>query len=162
MAPTAHWTAKEELALVDFLIVHQAEASDGANFKVVTFQKAAKHLTPMLERGATKNVKSRENKYCAVFICAIQLVSCWTLDDETGATINIRTTSSWDDYVKVHPKAKPFHNKGWPHFHKMETLMPATVAGVNVYHASVRNRPKSEPLMHLRVRRRCGGGHGEG
>jgi hypothetical protein len=66
MAPTAHWTAKEELALVDFLIVHQAEASDGANFKVVTFQKAAKHLTPMLERGATKNVKSRENKYCAV------------------------------------------------------------------------------------------------
>jgi hypothetical protein len=26
----------------------------------------------------------------------------------------------------------------------------------------VRNRPKREPLMHLRVRRRCGGGRGEG
>jgi hypothetical protein len=27
---------------------------------------------------------------------------------------------------------------------------------------SVRNRPKREPLMHLRVWRRCGGGRGEG
>jgi hypothetical protein len=27
---------------------------------------------------------------------------------------------------------------------------------------SVRNRPKREPLMHLRVRQRCGGGRGEG
>jgi len=60
----------------------------------------------------------------------------WTWDDETGATINIHTASSWDDYVLKHPEAKPFHNNGWPLFHKMEVLMPATVAGANVFHVA--------------------------
>jgi hypothetical protein len=69
-------------------------------------------------------------------IRAIQSVSGWTWDDETGATINIHTASSWDDYVRVHPEARPFRNKGWPLFRKMELLMPATVTGANVYHAA--------------------------
>ncbi|KAF8953420.1 hypothetical protein BDZ97DRAFT_1679534 [Flammula alnicola] len=141
MAPSAYWTANEELAFVDFLVAHKAEAGDGSNFKAATFQKAAKHLAPMLERGAPKNAKSCGNKYCAFrklyrVVRAIQSVSGWTWDDETGTTIDIHTASSWDDYVRVHPEAKPFRNKGWPHFRKMETLMPATVAGVNVYHAA--------------------------
>ena len=28
-------------------------------------------------------------------------------------------------------------------------------------HADVRNHPKKEPLMHLKVQRRCGGGRGQ-
>jgi hypothetical protein len=76
-------------------------------------------------------------------VYAIQLVSGWTWDDETGASINIYTQSSWDDYVKVHPEAKPFRNKGWPLFRKMETLMPATVAGANVYHAATAPAPST-------------------
>lgn len=66
MAPSAVWTTAEELSFIDFLIVHKAEAGDGANFKAVTFQKAAKHLVPLLKRGAVKTGKSCGNKYCAV------------------------------------------------------------------------------------------------
>ncbi|KAF8806875.1 hypothetical protein BYT27DRAFT_7292271 [Phlegmacium glaucopus] len=104
MSPTAHWTAREELALVDFLVEHKSEAGDGSSFKAATFQKAAKHLAPLLERGAAKNQKSCGNKYCAFrklyrVIRAIQSVSGWTWDNETGVTINVHITSSWDDYV---------------------------------------------------------------
>jgi len=66
MAPTAHWTPKEELAFVNFLIEHKSKAGDGRNFKVATFQKAAAHLAPLLERGAIKTQKSCRNKYSAV------------------------------------------------------------------------------------------------
>lgn len=54
MAPSAYWTADEELAFVDFLVAHKAEAGDGANFKAATFQKAAQHLAPLLERGQSR------------------------------------------------------------------------------------------------------------
>ena len=66
MATFAYWTASEELALVKFLVAHKAEAGDGGSFKATTFQKAEKHLAPLLEHGATKNAKSCGNKYCAV------------------------------------------------------------------------------------------------
>lgn len=69
-------------------------------------------------------------------VYAIQCVSGWTWDDKTGATIDVHTTSSWDDYLKVHPQAKPFRNRGWPYFGKMQELMPPTVTGANVYHAA--------------------------
>ncbi|KAF8812912.1 hypothetical protein BYT27DRAFT_7085892 [Phlegmacium glaucopus] len=146
MAPSAYWTAPEELSLINFLIDHRAEAGDGANFKATTFQKAAKHLAPLLEHGAPKNAKSCGNKYCAFrklfhVIRVIQSISGWSWNDETGASIDVHTASSWDDYVKVHPEAKPFQNKGWPYFRKMETLMPATVAGANVYHATTAPPP---------------------
>jgi hypothetical protein len=78
MAPTAYWTAKEELALVDFLVAHKAEANDGGSFKVTTFQKAANYLAPMLERGAAKNAKSCGNKYCAVRHISYYLLSLIT------------------------------------------------------------------------------------
>jgi len=60
MAPTAHWTPKEELALVNFLIEHKSKAGDGRNFKV------AAHLAPLLKCGAIKTQKSCRNKYSAV------------------------------------------------------------------------------------------------
>ena len=66
MAPTAHWTPKEELAFINFLVEHKSEAGDGRNFKVATFQKAEAHLAPLLERGAIKTQKSCRNKYSAV------------------------------------------------------------------------------------------------
>lgn len=72
---------------------------------------------------------------------AIQAVSGWSWDDNDGASIDVHTASSWDDYVRRHPEARPFRNKGWAHFRKMEMLMPATVAGANVYHATTAASP---------------------
>jgi len=143
----AIWTPREEAALVDFLVENKAEAGDGGNFKNVTFQRAALSIAPLHERGALKTVKSCQNKYAAVsllisflsyldyriaeqkikfrkvycIICAIQLVSGWAWDDGTGASITVDSASSWEDYVKKHPEAKPFWNKGWPHFQGCRT-----------------------------------------
>jgi hypothetical protein len=65
---------------------------------------------------------------------AIQEVSGWVWDDETGASITPHTASSWDDYVQSHPEIKPFRNKGWPYFAKTSLLMPTTALSVNVFH----------------------------
>ena len=67
-------------------------------------------------------------------ILAIQAVSGWVWDDDTGASINPHTASSWDDYVKSHPEPKPFRNKGWPHLTKMSLLMPSMPVGAHVFH----------------------------
>lgn len=74
-------------------------------------------------------------------IVAIQSVSGWVWDDERGADINIHSASSWDDYVKKHPAAKPFRNKGWAHFAKVALIMPSTASGANVFVPSQENAP---------------------
>lgn len=79
-------------------------------------------------------------------IRAIQEVSGWVWDDETGASITAHTASSWEDYVKCHPGAKPFRNKGWVHLAKVSLLMPSTAIGVNVYHPTVTQNNDSCPF----------------
>ena len=44
--------------------------------------------------------------------------------------------SSWDDYVKKHPEAKPFRNKGWIHLRKFVDIMPSSTSSTNVFHPS--------------------------
>ena len=77
----------------------------------------------------------------------IQSISGWVWDDETGASITPHTASSWDDYVKSHPEAKPFRNKGWRHFSKVSLLMPTTAVGAHVFHptASQDEDPAGSP-----------------
>ena len=67
-------------------------------------------------------------------IRAIQAVSGWVWSDDTGASITLHSASSWDDYVKSHPEAKPFRNKGWQFFNKVSLIMPSTTVGANVFH----------------------------
>lgn len=69
-------------------------------------------------------------------IQAIKEVSGWHWDDETGASITVDTASSWDDYIKKHPAAKPFRNRGWVHLQRMTDIMPSTVSGSHVFHPS--------------------------
>ena len=69
-------------------------------------------------------------------IQAIKEVSGWHWDDETGASITVDTASSWDDYIKKHPAAKPFRNRGWVHLQRMTDIMPLTVSGSHVFHPS--------------------------
>ncbi|TFK18578.1 hypothetical protein FA15DRAFT_551971, partial [Coprinopsis marcescibilis] len=68
--------------------------------------------------------------YRVVF--AIQQVSGWTWDDETGASITPDSANSWDSYVCHRPEAKPFRKKGWTYLHKVAELMPNNVTGANV------------------------------
>ncbi|KAF8815702.1 hypothetical protein BYT27DRAFT_7064918, partial [Phlegmacium glaucopus] len=118
------WTLAEETAFIQFLVDHKSEGGDGATFKGPTYQKALAHISPLRERGPAKNIKSLQNKWTTFrkiyrVILAIQLVSGWVWDDERGANINVHSASSWEDYVKKHPAAKPFRNKGWGHLGKV-------------------------------------------
>ncbi|KAF5309877.1 hypothetical protein D9619_010561 [Psilocybe cf. subviscida] len=146
-AQKAHWTPKEEQALLEFFVEHKSEAGDGGNFKQATFRQAALHLAPLHVRGTRKVGKNCANKYSYFrqlycIVVAIQAISGWVWDDETGASINPGTASSWDDYVQAHPDACPFRNRGWPYLGQMEDLMPSTVQGANVYHATAASPPQ--------------------
>ncbi|KAF9455145.1 hypothetical protein BDZ94DRAFT_1180587, partial [Collybia nuda] len=116
-------------------------------FKKPTFQHATESVALLAVNGQTKDVKSCQNKWMAVslffivVVMAIQSISGWHWDDTTCASITANTASSWDDYVKKHPEAKPFRNHGWPHLNKFLDIMPSTPAGANVYHPST-----SQPL----------------
>ncbi|TFK26848.1 hypothetical protein FA15DRAFT_553992, partial [Coprinopsis marcescibilis] len=110
------------------LLEHRSEAGDGGNFKKPTFEAAASSIAHLHLRGAIKIFKICQNKYLALWktyhvVCAIQQVSGWTWSDDTGASITSDIADSWDNYVRHHPEAKPFCNKGWVHFHKVSELM---------------------------------------
>ena len=62
--------------------------------------------------------------------------SGWHWDNETGASITVDTASSWDNYIKKHPAAKPFQNRGWVHLQRMTDIMLSTVSGSHVFHLS--------------------------
>ncbi|KAF8157391.1 hypothetical protein BJ912DRAFT_867326, partial [Pholiota molesta] len=116
-----------------------SRSSDGGNFKTTMYQQAAGHITHLYERGIAKTVKACRNKwtmfkklYCV--IRAIQSVSGWVWDNKMGASINADTASSWDDYVKKHPGAKQFRNKGWKHFAQVALNMPSTSMGANIFY----------------------------
>ena len=77
-------------------------------------------------------------------------VSGWTWDNKTGPSITPATASSWDDYVKKHPDAKPFWNKGWPHLDKISLIILAVASGANVFFPmapSTSSEPSSQDTL---------------
>ncbi|KJA13473.1 hypothetical protein HYPSUDRAFT_125539, partial [Hypholoma sublateritium FD-334 SS-4] len=118
------WSLNEEKSFVQFLLGHKSEAGYGGTFKGSTYQKGVKHISHLCERGPPKDSKSLQNKWNALkktyrVVLAIQAASGWVWDNEKGADINIYSALSWDDYVKKHPAAKPFRNRGWVHLENM-------------------------------------------
>ena len=155
----AAWTDQDVVALLDILIRNMASAGDGGNFKMSVFNSASAELNKVITRGGHKTGKSCQNKYKSVrllwlfysflLICFIlQLrktleailhikyqASGFTWDDERGADIDIASDAAWTTYVKQHPGAKPFRNKGWVHLAQMEQLAPSKARGCNVFRA---------------------------
>jgi hypothetical protein len=131
-------------------------------------------ITRLHEHSAPKTVKSCQNKYttvsflisflsylgyriaeqkikfCKVYciMCTIQLVSGWAWDDETGTSITINLASSWEDYVKKNPQAKPFQNKGGHISARLQNSCPQLQL---VPMSSICLHPKTSPMvvMHL-------------
>ncbi|KAG2072480.1 hypothetical protein BDR04DRAFT_972578, partial [Suillus decipiens] len=58
-----------------------------------------------------------KKKYAAIIDIKSQSDFSW--DDVLGANINPADAS----HRSMHPDVKPFHNKSWEHFHKMDKLM---------------------------------------
>ncbi|KAH9947460.1 hypothetical protein B0H21DRAFT_891281 [Amylocystis lapponica] len=135
----AFWTSDDELALVNFLLEHQAEGGDGANFKKSTFQAAAAMLEPLRTKGAPKGCESCKNKWQKLrktyhTVHALMEQSGFTWSAERGADINSASEGAWQAYVQKHKEAERFRNKGWSLYDAMHTLMPSTAKGAHVYH----------------------------
>ncbi|KAJ7120818.1 hypothetical protein C8R44DRAFT_563469, partial [Mycena epipterygia] len=113
-------------------------AGDGANFPADVWNELVPLLAHMLTKGAPKTSKICQNKYGQLrgvykVVKALRENSGWHWDDQKGACINEATKSSWDEYQKAHPKAKPFRNRGWPYWAGMNNIMPQTATGAHVY-----------------------------
>ncbi|KAJ7196953.1 hypothetical protein GGX14DRAFT_320748, partial [Mycena pura] len=134
----AAWTDQDVVALLDILIRNMASAGDGGNFKMSVFNSAAAELNKVITRGGRKTGKSCQNKYKSLrktleAILHIKYqASGFTWDDEHGTGIDIASEAAWTTYVKQHPGAKPFRNKGWVHLAQMEQLAPSKARGCNV------------------------------
>ncbi|KDR70345.1 hypothetical protein GALMADRAFT_144655 [Galerina marginata CBS 339.88] len=137
----AQWSGDDEKVLVDFLDTKSAAAGDGCSFKMTTFNEASVVLDEKRGKGGRKTAKACQNKWNSLrrtfrAIQAIKGKSGWTWSDETGASITPDMEPAWADFIKSHPLAKPFKNKGWVHLEKMTKLMPATVKGAHVFRPS--------------------------
>ncbi|KAF9242339.1 hypothetical protein BU15DRAFT_13314, partial [Melanogaster broomeanus] len=53
----------------------------------------------------------------------LKSASGFMYSDALGAGITTDTQEIWTRYVKSHPTAKPFRNKGFPHFDDVEKLI---------------------------------------
>jgi hypothetical protein len=69
-------------------------------------------------------------------IQAIKNVSGWTWSDECGADITPELEDEWATFLVANKHAKPFKNRGWNHLEKMVDIMPVTIRGAHVFHAS--------------------------
>ncbi|KAJ7820069.1 hypothetical protein B0H14DRAFT_2600180 [Mycena olivaceomarginata] len=116
----ADWLPAEGHALLDHLLLPEvkAKAGDGGNFPAAVWTEAAVILAPNVTRGAPKTAKGN---------------SGWHWSDENGANIDATTKSTWDDYVKAHPKAHHYRNRGWEFRRKMLQLVPSRASGAFVY-----------------------------
>jgi len=135
---------------VAFLHDNRAEAGDGGSFKKSTFQRAAQYIASFRGNGQAKDVKSCQNKWTAVCLfsfCRHLLIQfqLFKLRKIYCVIQAIKEVSgwhwAWDDYVRKHPAAKPFQNKGWVHLHKVADIMPSTISGSNVYHPTGTHAP---------------------
>ncbi|CDO68123.1 hypothetical protein BN946_scf185044.g31 [Trametes cinnabarina] len=58
-----------------------------------------------------------------------------TYDEEKGAGITEDMEEIWAAYIKSHPDASPFKNRGFVHYPSMQPLMPTKAKGSNVFRA---------------------------
>ncbi|PPR04427.1 hypothetical protein CVT24_013250 [Panaeolus cyanescens] len=132
----------------------------GLPVHIPSFQKAVQHLEAIRKSlpedvdppRTAKDLKSVQNKWnlfqqIYTVIKELRTVSGWTWDSSKGCNIGAATASSWEDYVKVHPKASPFRNAGWRHWDAfvafMESINPSEKSaprGANVHQPTATQR----------------------
>ena len=66
MPPRAIWVLPEEERLIEYLEGHKAEAGDGLNYKMATYNLAAREIAGLLQKGPAKTGKSVKRKWSVV------------------------------------------------------------------------------------------------
>ena len=64
--PRCHWTDADELAFINFLLDHKAEAGDGGSFKANIWNAAAVEMLKHTTKGGTKVAGKCKAKYVVV------------------------------------------------------------------------------------------------
>ncbi|KIO08140.1 hypothetical protein M404DRAFT_23411 [Pisolithus tinctorius Marx 270] len=145
----AVWTTEEEGALLDFLASHLSQASDG-NFKKATWNATAAHMAhnyPLGPDNGDKKAESCEQKFKVLkksYYAITDLKSVasgFAYDNEHGVMILLDNTNHWDQYVKAHKDAKPFRNSSFPHFARIELLLPSHGQGQFIYQPHTTTMP---------------------
>ncbi|KAF7371918.1 hypothetical protein MVEN_00049500 [Mycena venus] len=143
----ADWEDQETHNMLDYLLQPEvkAKAGDNGSYPAEVWTAVSLLLKPNVTKGAPKTDKVCSNKYgqLRAILKVVEHVagnSGWTWSDITGASIDANTKSTWDDYVRAHPKAKPFRNRGWEFRTKMCQLVPLRATGAHVYRGT-RGRP---------------------
>ncbi|KAG1719998.1 hypothetical protein EDD22DRAFT_962965 [Suillus occidentalis] len=110
-APPAQWNDGETVALVDYLYDHRSEAEGAGNFK-----------------------QQLKNTFHAIEKYRNQTGVHW--DNESGAGIDGPVAAAiWTLYIKSNNLMRPFCNKGWEHYEKMQTIFPlGGTRGRHVFH----------------------------
>ncbi|KAK0493980.1 hypothetical protein EDD18DRAFT_1355920 [Armillaria luteobubalina] len=103
----ASWTPVDVECMLKVLESHKAAAGDGVSFKAVVWNAVVEECNKVLTEGGRKTAVACKNKYGQLvrtfnIICNIKRVSGWHWSDETGASINAESTSTWDDYAHKH------------------------------------------------------------
>ncbi|KAG2123378.1 hypothetical protein BD769DRAFT_1327805, partial [Suillus cothurnatus] len=129
------WTSEETSCFIQYLTLHCAEGGDGTNFKQAAFAAAAAHLLEPPD-GILKedyvavkrdglSCKNKwimcKKKHTTIISIKSQLGFSW--DNELGANIGPADATCWTAFSNACPNMKPFHNKGWKHFEKMDDLL---------------------------------------
>ncbi|KAF7343133.1 Myb-like domain-containing protein [Mycena venus] len=135
----AAWTHEDVVKFLDYLISQVATAGDGIHFQTKTYTAAARLLNESRVHGAAKTAKGCLNKFNGlrkthqVIDHLVNHASGFTYSEKNGADIDDTSEAAWASYLISHPDAKPFRNKGWPYFDKMEQLVPSQAKGTHVF-----------------------------
>ncbi|CAK5265013.1 unnamed protein product [Mycena citricolor] len=135
----ASWTDDDVEFMVDYLIEHASEGSEGL-FSSNFWRAFAVELNKRITEGGDKTGPGCSQKYSDLralwfLVDKIKKTSGYSWNDETGVTVVPAMVSTWDDWVKIKTKAKRFRRKGWPYHEKMSALMPSKAKGTYAFHA---------------------------
>ncbi|KAK7441567.1 hypothetical protein VKT23_016559 [Stygiomarasmius scandens] len=143
----AKWSDSDCKHLVDFFYEHRFEMGDGGNPVGNLLTEAAAYMAekvPNPGKGGPKTSASCRTKWNALKAVyeelrkAIigQIGSGFKYTNDRGFDIQPGQSHHWDEFVRYHPKLKPFRNKGWPLYDRMDEIVPAKVSGKHVFNAS--------------------------
>ncbi|KAG0701983.1 hypothetical protein DFH29DRAFT_875514 [Suillus ampliporus] len=133
--PHAQWNDNEVTALVNYLYEHRTEGEGGGGFKQHSFNNAAEYLNTKEDlkanwQGPPKTWSSVRNKWTTIkgIYNAIENYHNQTgvhWNNVNGAGIDRAAAGSvWTTYLKTNGVMRPFCNKGWEHYKKMEAIIP--------------------------------------
>ncbi|KAG1876150.1 hypothetical protein C8R48DRAFT_553288, partial [Suillus tomentosus] len=131
------WNDVETVTLVDYLYDHRSEAEGAGNFKQQVLGSAAEFINnhealQSTHAGPLKTAKSTRNKWTSLknIFHAIEKYRNQTgvhWDNETGAGIEGTAAAAvWTsaDFCQANNLMRPFRNRGWEHYEKMQTIIP--------------------------------------